>query len=122
MPIGARPENFWAELECAFLNPLQARWQYVGESLGLGFAQGKSMLFHRAEIARGGGIRALGAELAEDAAATKLVRAAGLDVRLVDNPFAQPLGRRTAREIWSRQGRWGPLRGARFPSVLLPVV
>ena len=34
------------------------------------------------------------AELAEDAASTKLVRAAGLRVRLVDAPFAQPLGRR----------------------------
>jgi len=121
-PIGARPENFWAELECAFLNTLQARWQYVGESLGLGFAQGKSMLFHRAVIARGGGIRALGAELAEDAAATKLVRAAGLDVRLVDNPFAQPLGRRTAREIWSRQVRWARLRRASFPMFFLPEI
>jgi ceramide glucosyltransferase len=121
-PIGARPENFWAELECAFLNTLQARWQYVGESLGLGFAQGKSMLFRRALIERGGGIRALGAELAEDAAATKLVRAAGLDVRLVDNPFAQPLGRRSAREIWSRQVRWVRLRRASFPLFFLPEI
>jgi ceramide glucosyltransferase len=38
-PIGARPEGFWAEIECAFLNTLQARWQYAGEALGLGFAQ-----------------------------------------------------------------------------------
>src|SRR5260221_12512769 len=80
------------------------------------------MLFHRAVIARGGGIRALGAELAEDAAATKLVRAAGLDVRLVDNPFAQPLGRRTAREIWSRQVRWARLRRASFPMLFLPEI
>jgi ceramide glucosyltransferase len=26
MPIGARPHNFWAEMECAFLNNLQARY------------------------------------------------------------------------------------------------
>jgi ceramide glucosyltransferase len=121
-PIGARPKNFWAELECAFLNTLQTRWQYVGESLGLGFAQGKSMLFRRAVIERGGGIRALGAELAEDAAATKLVRAAGLHVRLVANPFAQPLGRRTAKEIWSRQVRWARLRRASFPLFFLPEI
>ncbi|RUU82986.1 glycosyltransferase, partial [Mesorhizobium sp. M7A.T.Ca.TU.009.01.3.1] len=43
-PIGSRPAGFWAEVECAFLNTLQARWQYAGEALGLGFAQGKSML------------------------------------------------------------------------------
>ena len=47
MPIGARPHNFWAGLECAFLNTLQARYQYVSESLGFGFAQGKTMLFRR---------------------------------------------------------------------------
>jgi ceramide glucosyltransferase len=121
-PIGARPENFSAELECAFLNTLQARWQYAGESLGFGFAQGKSMLFCRAVIARSGGIRALGAELAEDAAVTKLVRAAGLRVHLVDNPFVQPLGCRTAKEIWSRQLRWARLRRASFPLFFLPEI
>src|SRR5258707_10813766 len=104
-PIGARPGNFWAELECAFLNTLQARWQYVGASLGFGFAQGKTMLFRRDLVERGGGIAALGAEPAEDAAATKLIRGQGLNVHLVDNPFEQPLGRRSAAEGWSRQLR-----------------
>ena len=40
-PIGSRPESFGAEIECAFLNTYQARWQYAGESCGYGFAQGK---------------------------------------------------------------------------------
>ncbi len=35
-------------------------------------------------------------ELAEDAASTKIVRRQGLRVRVVNRPFAQPLGRRTA--------------------------
>jgi ceramide glucosyltransferase len=43
-PIGSRPSNLWAELECGFLNTYEARWQYVADSIGLGFAQGKSML------------------------------------------------------------------------------
>ena len=73
-PVGARPDGFFAELECAFLNTLQARWQYAGESVGLGFAQGKSMLWHKPFLDERGGIRALAAEIAEDAAATKLVR------------------------------------------------
>ena len=31
-PVGCRPDGFWAELECAFLNTYQARWQYVADS------------------------------------------------------------------------------------------
>ncbi len=119
-PIGSRPENVWAELECAFLNTYQARWQYCADTLGNGFAQGKTMLWRRADLDAAGGIRALGAELAEDAASTKLVRARGLDVHLVDAPFAQPLGRRGFREVWRRQTRWARLRRASFLHLFLP--
>ncbi|GJD53257.1 hypothetical protein OPKNFCMD_6030 [Methylobacterium crusticola] len=121
-PVGVRPENFWAEVECAFLNTLQARWQYVGEALGLGFAQGKSMLWHRPFLEAAGGIRALAAETAEDAAATKLVRAAGLKVRLVAAPFPQPLGPRRAAEVWARQLRWARLRRVTFPLFFAPEI
>lgn len=120
MPIASHPANFWAELECAFLNTFQARYQYAAATLGFGFAQGKSMLFRRDIVDAGGGIRALGAEMAEDAATTKLVRAAGLKVRLVDNPFEQPLGRREAAEVWKRQVRWARLRRMTFPVCFLP--
>jgi ceramide glucosyltransferase len=120
MPIGSRPENFWAELECAFLNTLQARFQYVSEALTWGFAQGKAMLLRRDIVEEAGGIRALAAETAEDAATTKLVRAAGLRVQLVDIPFEQPLGRRRAAEVWTRQLRWARLRRVSFPLLFLP--
>lgn len=120
MPIGTRPGNFSAELECAFLNTFQARWQYVGESLGQGFAQGKSMLMRRDIVDAGGGLlKTLGAEIAEDAAFTKLVRQAGLSVHLVDAPFSQPLGCRSLPEVWSRQARWAMLRRKTFPAVYL---
>lgn len=121
-PIGARPENFFAEVECAFLNTLQARWQYAGEALGLGFAQGKSMLWHKPFLEAQGGIRALNAEIAEDAAATKLVRAAGRRVHLVASPFRQPLGRRDFAEVWSRQVRWARLRRVTFPLFFAPEI
>jgi ceramide glucosyltransferase len=121
MPIGARPGNFWAEVECAFLNTFQARWQYVGESLGHGFAQGKNMLFHRDVVDQAGGmLKALGVEIAEDAAFTKMVRTAGLRVHLVDTPFDQPLGDRSAAEVWSRQARWSMLRRSTFPVMFMP--
>jgi len=120
MPIGSRPRTFAAELECAFLNTLQARFQYVGESLGWGFAQGKTMLLQRHLVDSAGGIRALTAETAEDAAMTKLVRGAGLHVHLVDRAVEQPLGTRRLNEVWARQLRWARLRRVSFPWLFLP--
>jgi ceramide glucosyltransferase len=113
-PAGGRPQGFWAELECAFLNTYQLRWQYTSDAIGLGFAQGKSMLYRRNQIEQAGGIRLLAAEAAEDAATTKVVRDLGLRVRLVDAPFEQPLGYRSAGEVWRRQLRWAKLRQASF--------
>lgn len=121
-PIGCMPHGFWAEVECAFLNTYQARWQYAADTVGLGFAQGKSMLWRRTDLERAGGIRALGDEIAEDAAATKVVRRAGRRVRLVDRAFGQPLGRRSAAQVWSRQVRWAKLRRATFPAFFIPEV
>ena len=121
-PVGGRPDGFWAELECAFLNTYQARFQYAVDTLGFGFAQGKSMLWNRNVLERAGGIRALGSQLAEDAAATKVVRSAGLEVRLVDAPFEQPLGHRSAAEVWRRQVRWARLRRTSFKTCFMPEV
>jgi ceramide glucosyltransferase len=119
-PIGSAPGSFAAEIECAFLNTYQARWQYAGETFGFGFAQGKTMLWRRSILEAGGGIEALGAEIAEDAAATKLIHKAGLSAHLVDAPFEQPLGPRRWREVWARQLRWARLRRATFPLHFAP--
>jgi ceramide glucosyltransferase len=121
-PVGMWPGNFAAELECAFLNTYQASWQYAADSAGLGFAQGKTLFWRRDTLERLGGVRALGCEPAEDAAATKLVRAAGLRVRLCDRASFQPLGVRALSHVWSRQVRWARLRRASFPLFFLPEV
>jgi ceramide glucosyltransferase len=121
-PVGCRPVGFWAEVECAFLNTYQARFQYTADTLGIGFAQGKSMLWRRDMLDEAGGIRALASELAEDAAATKVVRRAGLRVRLVDAPFGQPLGQRSAAEMWRRQVRWARLRRTSFKTYFMPEI
>jgi ceramide glucosyltransferase len=120
MPIGSRPEGFWAEVECAFLNTFQARWQYGAEAIGVGFAQGKNMMWRREVLERAGGIRALGSEIAEDAASTKIIRAQKMKVQLVDMPFEQPLGHRTAHEVYSRHVRWARLRRVTFPAYFAP--
>lgn len=121
-PSGTAPQGFWADVECAFLNTYEARWQYVADTLGVGFAQGKTMFWRRSVLEAAGGIRLLGLEPAEDAASTKVVRDAGLRVRLVDAPFPQPLGRRTALEVWRRQARWAQLRRASFPCFYVPEI
>jgi ceramide glucosyltransferase len=109
-PVGAAPDGIWAELECGFLNTYQARWQLAADAFGLGFAHGKTMLWRRETLDGAGGIRALAAQPAEDAAGTQLIRDLGLRARLVPNPFPQPLGKRRFVEVWKRQLRWARLR------------
>lgn len=112
-PVGLAPQGFWAELECAFLNSYQARVQYAVDTLGFGFAQGKTLFFRRADLEHGGLAR-LASEPAEDAAATKMMHAGGRRVRLA-GPFPQLIGPRTASQMWKRQLRWARLRRATFP-------
>jgi ceramide glucosyltransferase len=121
-PAGTEPENFGAFLESAWLDSFQARWQLFADAVGFGFAQGKSMLFNRQLITRLGGFERLGDEVAEDAAATLLIRNGGLKVRLVHEPFPQPLGARKITAVWKRQLRWARLRRASFPLYFLPEI
>ncbi len=64
-PVGTEPEGVGAELECAFLNTYQARWQLTADAFGFAFAQGKTIFWRRADLDRAGGIAALAAEPAE---------------------------------------------------------
>jgi ceramide glucosyltransferase len=114
-PSGGRPEGWAAHLECAFLNANQVRLQLAADTLGLGFAQGKTLACRRALIDSAGGLAALGRKMAEDVNATLLVREAGLRVRLTPDPFVQPLGRRRLADVWSRQMRWSIVRRDGFP-------
>ncbi|WP_176085336.1 glycosyltransferase [Martelella sp. HB161492] len=116
---GARPENLWGSLECAFLNGHQARWQLSADSLGLGFAQGKTLFVEKSFLDKAGGLGALGSDLAEDVAFTKLVRAEGKKVRLAPHAFVQPIGRRSFRTVWDRQIRWSRVRRAGFVGLFL---
>lgn len=118
-PVGTDAEGFWGAMECAFLNSNQARLQLLADALGFGFAQGKTMLWDRAFLTGAGGLPALGARLAEDVAATRIVRRAGLRVALPRVLFAQPVGRRRAAQVWQRQVRWSRVRREGFPALFL---
>jgi ceramide glucosyltransferase len=115
-PVGIDVQGWAAELEAAFLNTFEARWQLAGDEIGFGFAQGKTMLLRRSDLAPEGGLAALAREVAEDAAATKFARRLGRQVRVVDQPFPQPLGWRTFAGVWRRQLRWARLRRLSFPA------
>lgn len=116
-PIGIRPEGFGGHLECAFLNTNQARLQFASDSLGLAYAQGKTLFWNRELLERAGGIQALGRHLAEDVSATKVVRQMGKSVKLTAMPFAQPIGRRSFAQVWDRQLRWSRVRRDGFPLI-----
>ena len=118
-PAGARPGNLWGAVECAFLNSNQARWQLAADAVGFGFAQGKSLFWRRDVLEAGGGLAALGHNMAEDVAATKLVRDQGLRVRLAQRLFVQPIGARPARAVWDRQLRWSKVRRDGFPALFV---
>jgi len=114
-PIGARPESFWSDVECAFLNSFQARILYAGDVLRLKPIQGKSMLLRRSWLEACGGIRGLSAELAEDIALRKMILRSRSQTRIVDAPFEQVLGKRTIGEVIQRQRRWAVLRRLASP-------
>jgi ceramide glucosyltransferase len=59
---------------------------------------------------------------ADDAAATKLVRAGGRKVRLAGPSFQQPIGERCAARVIDRQTRWAQLRRMTFPRYFLPEI
>jgi ceramide glucosyltransferase len=116
-PLGVDPGNFWAEVECAMLNPLFARYQIVSDCAGGGFVHGKVFMVRKSFLASHGGMRALEGQPIEDGAATRLVRAAGKKIRLTCRLFEQPLGHRRLRDVWQRNLRWALQRRYCYPVV-----
>ena len=114
-PIGCNPQGFWAELECAFLNTYQARWQYAADSVGHGFAQGKTMLCAPARPRAGR--RHPGAGRGDRRGRRRDQGRAPPGTARPSRrcAFGQPLGERTARQVWERQMRWARLRRMSFP-------
>ena len=116
---GIRPKGFWAELECAFLNTYQARWQLAADQLGFGSPRARRALAaqHPRERRRD---RRVGGGGGRGFAATNIVHRAGLKVRLAGMPFPQPLGFRSLAEVWRRQLRWARLRRVGLKAYFIP--
>lgn len=76
---------------------------------------GKSLLFHREDLAKVGGFEAFGAAGGEDFLMGRAFRRAG-SVRLARRTTCQVLGERLlAADFWKRQARWAKVRQSTTP-------
>ncbi len=116
---GSHADNLWSAVECAFLNTHQGRWQLAADAVGLGYAQGKTLYGKRSIIDAGGGLQALGRDLAEDVAMTKLIRGQDKTVKLTKQLYFQPIGKKSFAQVWARQLRWSLIRRQGFLHLFL---
>lgn len=108
--LGSEPQSFWGDVDRAFMNGHFARLQCAGDSIGLSFATGKSMLLSRADLLRSGGIGSIGATGCEDAKLQRQLEAIGTRTTLSHDRLIQPIGLRTFSDVWNRHLRWAMCR------------
>lgn len=111
VPVAVRPESFAGRIEACLING-HARLLLSASVLGLGFGVGKVMLFRRSDLAKAGGVDAMGHTLAEDTAISMGLARLGLRTVFSDRPVNQEIGARSLREIYERQVRWSVIRRA----------
>ncbi len=108
---GERPENFAAEMECAYLNGHQARFLLAADRLGMPVASGGVTILTRDVLERIGGHQGFLNYIADDYSVVRTVRdRVGRTTWLANIMPRLPLGRRRWSDIWRRQVRWGSTR------------
>jgi ceramide glucosyltransferase len=110
LPIGVRPETFFAEVECAMINGRATPFFMAGSMLHLAIGWGKVMLFDRRDYNRVGGVEVMAPTFGDDHALVRALAGIGLRVVYSAGVVRQLVGRRTLREVWDRQLRWMVIR------------
>ena len=111
LKAGERPENFAAEMECAYLNGHQARFLLAADRLGMPVASGGVTILTRDILERIGGHQGFLNYIADDYSVVRTVRdRVGRTTWLANVMPRLPLGRRRWSDIWRRQVRWGSTR------------
>jgi ceramide glucosyltransferase len=116
LKAGWAPENFAAELECAYINGHQARFLLAADRLGMPVASGGVTMLAREVLAEVGGHQGFLNHIADDYSIVRAVRdgavrdGAGRTTRLGNGLPRLPVGRRRWSEVWRRQVRWGSTR------------
>ncbi|HTZ80542.1 MAG TPA: glycosyltransferase [Stellaceae bacterium] len=106
VPVALRPQNFVGELEAAFWNGHAARWFYAAAAFGAEAGLGAAMLMRRGDLARFGGMAALGDSFCDDSVLGAKIKGLGLRIVVVAEPAHHPVGRRRLRDLWERHLRW----------------
>ncbi len=112
---GSRPLGPGGYLEAAYLNGFYARWMILTAAAGRPAVVGKSMFFRKSVARRFGGPPVLARYIAEDYMSGEAVRWLGLEVRVLEMPVEQHIGRYSLKQFWSRHVRWGRIRKAQAP-------
>jgi ceramide glucosyltransferase len=111
LKAGERPENFAAEMECAYLNGHQARFLMAADRLGMPVASGGVTILTRDVLERIGGHQGFLNYIADDYSVVRTVRdSVGRTTWLANVMPRLPLGRRRWSDVWRRQVRWGSTR------------
>lgn len=111
LKAGERPDNFAAEMECAYINGHQARFLLAADRLGMPVASGGVTILTRDVLERIGGHQGFLNYIADDYSVVRTVRdRIGRTTRLANFMPRLPLGRRRWSEVWRRQVRWGSTR------------
>jgi ceramide glucosyltransferase len=109
VPVAVRAENIAGRIEAYLLNG-HARLLLTASAAGAGFGVGKAMLFRKSDLAKAGGMEAIGDALAEDTALSMALAGQGLRTVFLHQTVAQEIGRRSFAEIYARQLRWSVIR------------
>ena len=111
LKAGEQPENFAAEMECAYLNGHQARFLLAADRLGMPVASGGVTILTREVLERIGGHQGFLNYIADDYSVVRTVRdGVGRTTWLANIMPRLPLGRRRWSDVWRRQVRWGSTR------------
>lgn len=111
LKAGVRPENFAAEMECAYINGHQARFLLAADRLGMAVASGGVTILTRDVLERIDGHQGFLNHIADDYSVVRTVRdRVGLTTWLANVMPRLPLGRRRWADVWRRQVRWGSTR------------
>ncbi len=114
VPVAVRAETPAGRIEAVLINR-DARLLLTASAAGKGYGVGKVMAFRRADLARVGGVAALGYTIAEDTALSRALGAAGLRTVFPAATVEQEIGARSLRDVHARQARWAVIRRAEEP-------
>jgi ceramide glucosyltransferase len=111
LKAGWSPENFAAELECAYINGHQARFLLAADRLGMPVASGGMTILSRDVLDQIGGHQGFLNYIADDYSVVRTVRDhAGRTTWLASTMPRLPVGHRRWSDVWRRQVRWGSTR------------